>query len=85
MLKKLLIQLEPSKFESDVVVVDLDKLRIPIMVTGKINEEGLKVIPEDQLSNLIKLDSISKIITLSCLIATEYTIIVEKPYKNENI
>lgn len=84
MLKKLLIQLEPSKFGNDIQVIDLINLRKPIVVVGTIQDGELFLkLPIKQttkLNYIIKADSSP----VESLYPYEFTIIMEKPYKNEN-
>lgn len=87
MLKKYLIQLEPSKFASDVIVVDLIKLREPIIIMGELdNAQNLNLKPENQLDRVLMLRvgySTIEIDSLSWLCKKEFTIILEKEYVKE--
>ena len=87
MLKKYLIQLEPSKFAPDVIVVDLIKLREPIIIMGELdNAQNLDLKPENQLDRVLMLRrcySTIEIDSLSWLCKKEFTIILEKEYVRE--
>ena len=82
MLKKYLIQLEPSGFEDDTTVIDLNNLRKPFIVTATKDSQGyLWLEPDNQLNHLIKLHSKAGIRDcVDYLYQDEYTIIVEKEY-----
>ncbi|QFR59859.1 hypothetical protein VOWphi5012_075 [Vibrio phage phi50-12] len=83
MLKRYLIQLEPSKFAKDIQVIDLMNLRKPITVLGMIagGELCLKFLAEetDNLALIIKVDSAP----IETLYPREYTLIMEKEYVEE--
>ena len=87
MLKKYLIQLEPRNFASDVIVVDLIKLREPIIIMGELdNAQNLNLKPENQLDRVLMLRvgySTIEIDSLSWLCKKEFTIILEKEYVKE--
>lgn len=89
MLKKYLIQLEPRNFASDVIVVDLIKLREPIIIMGELdNAQNLNLKPENQLDRVLMLMlrggySTIEIDSLSWLCKKEFTIILEKEYVKE--
>ncbi|QFR59858.1 hypothetical protein VOWphi5012_074 [Vibrio phage phi50-12] len=85
MLKKYLIQLEPSHFGPDVMVLDFHNLRKPITVTGRKTDNTFTVKPPNQLDSIVKINlSETNYVSMEWLYSKEFTIIMEKPYKNEN-
>ena len=83
MLKKLLIQLEPSNFLDDVVIVDLSKIREPIVVIATMDGTSLNLKTKDELDHLIKYYSAPNTCSIGYLYSNEFTIIAEKKYVKE--